>query len=114
MLQEHGNQEHGNDDIEDLIDLEEWAKAGKTPKPAKVYRIRIDTVKKDVTVPSMNGRQILALVNKTPEAYTLSQKIHGGAPIPIGADTVVRFDTPGIERFQTLARDATEGQERCR
>jgi len=105
-------QEQGNGDIEELIDLEECAKAGKTPKPAKVYRIRIDTVKKDVTVPSMNGRQILALVNKTPEAYTLSQKIHGGASIPIGADTVVRFDTPGIERFQTLARDATEGQER--
>ena len=95
---------------EELIDLEEWAKAGKPPKPAKVYRIRIDTVKKDVTVTSMSGRQILGLVDKTPEAYTLSQKIRGGAPIPIAADTVVRFDQPGIERFQTLARDATEGQ----
>jgi hypothetical protein len=105
-------QEHGNNDVEDLIDLEEWAKAGKAPKPAKVYRIRIDTVKKDVTVASMAGRQILALVDKTPEGYTLSQKIRGGAPIPIGADTIVRFDQPGIERFQTLARDATEGQVR--
>jgi hypothetical protein len=99
-------------DIEDLIDLEEWAKAGRPPKAAKVYRIRIDNVKKDVSVPSMTGRQILGLVDKTPEAYTLSQKIRGGAPIPIGADTIVRFDTPGIERFQTLARDATEGQGR--
>jgi hypothetical protein len=99
-------------DIEDLIDLEEWAKAGKTPQPAKVYRIRIDNVKKDVSVPSMTGRQILGLVNKTPEGYTLSEKVHGGASIPIGADTIVRFDTPGIERFQTLARDATEGQGR--
>jgi hypothetical protein len=99
-------------DIEELIDLEEWAKAGRVPKPAKVYRIRIDNVKKDVSVPSMTGRQILGLVDKTPEAYTLSQKIRGGAPIPIGADTTVRFDTPGIERFQTLARDATEGHGR--
>lgn len=105
--------EHGHspiaEELEELIDLEEWAKAGKTPKPAKVYRIRIDTVKKDVTVPSMTGRQILALVGKTPETHMLSEKIHGGAPEPIGADQVVRFDRHGVERFQTLALDPTEG-----
>ena len=111
MLQDREHDEHGHGAaaIEELIDLEEWAKAGKPPKPAKVYRIRIDTVKKDVNVPSMTGRQILALIDKTPETYMLSQKIRGSAPIPIGADTVVHFDTPGIERFQTLARDPTEG-----
>ena len=76
--------EHGHDEPEDLIDLEEWAKAGKTPKPAKTYRIRIDKDKKDVNVPSMTGRQILALVNKTPETHMLSQKIHGAAPKTIG------------------------------
>lgn len=112
MLQNREHNEHGHGaaaEIEELIDLEEWAKAGKTPKPAKVYRIRIDKEKKDVTVPSMTGRQILGLVNKTPENYMLSQKIHGGAPVPIDVDKTVRFDTPGIERFQTLARDPTEG-----
>lgn len=106
-------QDRGNgvaaDEPEELIDLEEWAKAGRPPKLAKVYRIRIDTVKKDVTVLSMKGREILALVGKTPETHMLSQKVHGGAPIPIGPDQTVRFDTPGIERFQTLARDPTEG-----
>jgi hypothetical protein len=112
MLHDHEDGEHTQaaaEEIEELIDLEEWAKGGKTPKPAKVYRIRIDKEKKDVTVPSMTGRDILGLVNKTPETYMLSQKIRGSAPVPIEADTVVRFDTPGIERFQTLARDATEG-----
>jgi len=94
---------------EELIDLEEWAKAGKTPKPAKVYRIRIDKDKKDVTVPFMTGREILGLVSKTPETHMLSQKIRGGAPQPVAADQIVRFDTPGIERFQTLALDPTEG-----
>jgi hypothetical protein len=106
-------QAHGHkvpsEEPEELIDLEEWAKAGKPPKPAKVYRIRIDTVKKDVTVSSMKGREILGLVGKTPETHMLSQKIRGGAPAPVGADQTVRFDTPGIERFQTLARDPTEG-----
>lgn len=94
---------------EALIDLEEWAKAGKDPKPAKVYRIRIDKEKKDVTVPTMTGRQILALVGKTPETHMLSQKIRGGGVEPVGADQPVRFDRPGVERFQTLALDPTEG-----
>lgn len=94
---------------EDLIDLEEWAKAGKKPKPAKVYRIRIDKEKKDVSVPSMTGRQILALVGKTPETHMLSEKIRGGGVEPIAADKVVKFDRPGVERFQTLALDPTEG-----
>jgi hypothetical protein len=106
------NEKGATDQIEELIDLEEWAKAGKTPTKAKVYRIRIDKEKKDVTGPSMNGRQILGLVNKTPERYMLSQKVRGGAPVPIDAAQVVHFNTPGIERFQTLARDPTEGQDR--
>jgi hypothetical protein len=105
----HQSQSGTAEEPEALIDLEEWAKAGKNPGPAKVYRIRIDKEKKDVTVSSMTGRQILALVNKTPETHMLSQKVRGGAPEPIGADAIVRFDTPGIERFQTLALDPTEG-----
>ena len=53
MLQ---NSEHGhNEEPIELIDLEEWAKAGKTPKPAKIYRIRIDKDKKDVTVAVHDG-----------------------------------------------------------
>ena len=95
--------------LEELIDLEEWAKAGKKPKPAKVYRIRIDKEKKDVSVPSMTGREILALVGKTPEKHLLSEKFHGGVVEPVKADQVVRFDRPGVERFQTLALDPTEG-----
>jgi hypothetical protein len=95
--------------IEDLIDLEEWAKAGRKPKPAKTYRIRIDKEKKDVTVPAMTGRQILALVGKTPETHMLSQKVRGAGVEPVGADETVRFDKPGVERFQTLALDPTEG-----
>lgn len=97
------------DELEELIDLEEWAKAGKDSKPAKVYRIRIDKEKKDVTVASMTGRQILALVGKTPETHMLSQKIRGAGMKPVGADETVRFDKPGVERFQTLALDPTEG-----
>lgn len=98
-----------DDDIEDLIDLEEWAKADRKPKPAKVYRIRIDREKYDVRVHSMTGKEILALASKPPDKYELSQKIRGGATEPIKPEQVVRFDRPGVERFQTQPLDATEG-----
>jgi hypothetical protein len=95
--------------LEELIDLEEWAKAGKKPQRAKRYRIRIDKVYKVVDVHSMTGRQILALVDKTPEKYLLSQKLHGGVVEAIKPDQVVEFHRHAIERFQTLALDPTEG-----
>jgi hypothetical protein len=95
--------------LEELIDLEEWAKAGKKPKHAKRYRIRIDKEYKVVGVHSMTGREILALVGKTPEKYLLSQKLHGGIVEPIKPDQVVEFHRHAIERFQTLALDPTEG-----
>jgi hypothetical protein len=95
--------------VEEIIDIEEYAKKDKKPPHAKGYRIRIDKEYKEVHVPEMTGRQILALVKKTPEKYLLSQKHRGGRVDPIGADQVVDFRCHGIERFQTLALDPTEG-----
>jgi len=95
--------------LEEIIDLEEWAKANKKPRRAKHYRIRIDKEYKVVDVHSMTGRQILALVGKTPERYLLSQKLRGGRVEPVKADQVVEFHIHEIERFQTLALDPTEG-----
>ncbi len=95
--------------LEEIIDLEEWAKADKKPKRAKRYRIRIDKEYFIVEVHSMTGREILALVKKTPETYLLSQKFRGGRVEPIKADQVVEFHRHQIERFQTLALDSTEG-----
>jgi hypothetical protein len=95
---------------EEVIDLEEFAKAGKKPPRAKKYRIRIDKQKYVVEVPGMTGRQILDLAGKTPvERYMLSQKLHGGQVKPIGLDEPVDFTTPGVERFMTMAKDQTEG-----
>jgi multiubiquitin len=91
------------------IDLEEWAKANKPPKRAKRYRLRIDKEYRVVEVHSLTGRQILGLVGKTPEAYLLSQKFRGGRVEPIEENQVVEFHKHQIERFQTLARDPTEG-----
>jgi Zn-dependent M32 family carboxypeptidase len=95
--------------LEELIDLEQWAKAGRKPQRAKRYRIRIDKEYKVVEVDSMTGREILALVDKTPEKYLLSQQLHGGVVEPIKPDQIVEFHRHAIERFQTLALDPTEG-----
>jgi Multiubiquitin len=95
--------------LEELIDLEEWVKAKKGPHKAKRYRIRIDKDKFVVTVHEMTGKEILALVAKTPDKYLLSQKFHGGRVEPVKPDQVVEFHRCEIERFQTLAKDPTEG-----
>ena len=95
--------------LEEIIDLEEQAKAGRSPKRAKSYRLRIDKDYKVVHVHSMTGRQILALVEKTPEKYVLSQKLQGGRIEEVGPEQVVEFHLHKVERFQTLARDPSEG-----
>ena len=95
--------------LEEIIDLEEHSKAGHPPKKAKKYRLRIDKVKYTVEVHEMTGRQILALADKTPEKYVLSQKKRHGVIEPVGADQVVKFHQDDVERFQTVARDCTEG-----
>jgi hypothetical protein len=95
--------------LEELIDLEEWVKAKKGPRKAKRYRIRIDKEKFVVTVHEMTGTEILGLAGKTPDKYLLSQKFHGGRVEPVKPEQVVQFHRCEIERFQTLAKDPTEG-----
>ena len=95
--------------LEELIDLEEWVKAGKKPCKAKKYRIRIDKEKFTVEVHEMTGTQILALVNKTPDKYLLSEKFKGGRVEPIQPNQTVEFHRCEVERFQTLSKEPTEG-----
>lgn len=95
--------------LEEIIDLEEWAKEDKKPKRAKKYVIRIDRTKYTVDVHEMAGTQILALAGKTPKEYQLSQKFRGGRVEVIAPTQTVEFYKHQVERFQTLALDPTEG-----
>lgn len=94
---------------EDVIDIEEFAKAGKPIPLGRHYRIRIDKQHFTVEVAEMTGRQILALVDKTPEGFILSEKLHGGSAKVIAPDEIVSFTKHGVERFMTTPRDTTEG-----
>ncbi len=93
----------------EVIDIEAYAREGKTPPKGKKYKIKVDNI--EFVVPeTLTGRGILQIAGKTPvERFQLNQKLHGGAVRKIGYDEVVNFSTPGIEKFMTIPLDQTEG-----
>ncbi len=96
--------------LDEVVDLEEYAQAGRKPPRARRYRIKIDKTKYEVEQSSMTGRELLVLAEKNPpERYMISQKPRGGQPKQIQLDESVDFTTPGIEKFLTLPLDQTEG-----
>ncbi|WP_449420516.1 multiubiquitin domain-containing protein [Phormidium nigroviride] len=96
---------------DEIIDIEEYAKAGKEPpRQCRAYRIRIDKQKYVVTRPTMTGRELLELAGKNPpEQYRIDQKLCGGKTVKISLDEKADFTAPGVERFMTLPLDQTEG-----
>lgn len=97
-----------NDD--DTIDLEECARTErKPPKGQENYKIRIDGEKYKVNTPVLTGREILGLVKKDYEEWTLNQKFRGGRRKPIEEEQKVDLSQPGIERFETIKKQAQQG-----
>lgn len=97
--------------VDEIIDLEEFAKAGKVPPSrCRGYRIRIGKKLYTVTRSTMTGRELLELAEKNPpERFRIDQKFQGGQTKRVGLDETVDLATPGVERFQTLPLDQTEG-----
>lgn len=107
-MSQHESNAQSTQELE-IIDVEEFAKAGRPVPPHRRYRIRIDRERFVVDQPSLTGREILRLVNKTPAEFMLSQKFRGGEVKKIGPDEHVDLTRPGVERFMTLPLDPTEG-----
>lgn len=101
-------QNMGTNEDNSIIDLEAFATAGKPVPPGHQYRIRIDKETLVVEVDHLTGREILALVDKTPEKFLLRQRVQS-AVLPVGADETVSFLAPGVERFMTIPNEVTEG-----
>ncbi len=99
----------GTGETEEVIDLEAYARDGKTPPEGKRYQIRIDKKYYIVHVSHMTGRQILELAGKEPEKFRLDEKFKGGVTKKIEPAEEVKFTAHGVERFMTLPLDPTEG-----
>lgn len=95
---------------DDVIDVEELAKAGKPIPRGTRYRIRVDRTVIVVDGPTITGREILMKAGRVPpERYQLDQKMRNGSIKKIGLNDVVDLTSPGIERFMTIPLDQTEG-----
>lgn len=105
------SQPSNNQTVTETIDIEEFAKAGRPVPHGCRYRIRIDRERFVVDEPCLTGAQILALVDRSPSEFLLSQKLRGGEVRKIGPDDKVDLTKPGVERFMTLPLDPTEGSD---
>lgn len=86
--------------LDELVDIEEYSRAGKRPPPAKTYRYRVDTDRRETSKPFLSGREILESAGREPaEDYVLIQRMRGTSNEVINLDEMVDFTTPGIERF---------------
>lgn len=108
---EHTKEDQGDELVlDDIIDLEEYAKQGRQPPLSKGYRIRINGEAFVVHDPVVTGREILTLAGLLPpENYTLRLKMVGQKPEKVGLDEKVDLRRKGVEKFKALPRDQTEG-----
>ena len=96
--------------LDEVVDLEEYAKAGKQPPLAKGYKFRVNGEAFVVQQPVVTGREVLTIAGLVPaEDYTLRLKMVGGKPEKIGLDQEVDLRRKGVEKFKALPRDQTEG-----
>jgi Multiubiquitin len=96
--------------VDDIIDLEEYAKLGKQPPLAKGYRIKVNGKHYVVHDPKLTGKEVLTLAGLLPvENYTLRVKKAGHKPEKVSLDEIVDLRCRGVEKFKALPRDQTKG-----
>lgn len=96
--------------LDEDVDLEVYAKAGKRPPLARGYRIKINGEVYVVQDPNPTGRAILTLAGLLPaKDYTLRVKVAVQPPRKVELDEKVDLRQPGVEKFKALPRDQTEG-----
>lgn len=96
-------------DGDDAIDLEACGKHNRRPPRGHKYRVRIDGAKHTLEAATATGTEILALVAKNAHDWSLNRKLHGGRRERIEPEEVVDLCAPGVERFETVRRQAQQG-----
>lgn len=96
--------------LDEIVDLEEYARQGKRPPRCRGYRIRINGKRYVFKTATPTGREILELAELTPPSnYTLRVKFFSGRPQKVGLNEEIDLRQPGVEKFKALPRDQTEG-----
>jgi hypothetical protein len=96
--------------LDEIVDLEEYARLGKKPPLSRGYRFKVNGEPFVIHEPQPTGREILTLAGLLPaENYTLRVKFAGEKPRKVEFDERVDLRHPGIEKFKALPRDQTEG-----
>lgn len=101
-----------DDEQDDVVDIEAFARRGEKPPGGMKYRIRVDKTVLVIATAMVTGREILTLAKRLPpERYRLDQKLQGGETRKVELDMVVDLTAPGLERFMSIPLDQTEGSE---
>lgn len=96
--------------LDEIADLEEYARNGTAPPHCKGYRVRINGKPFVFHDPKPTGREVLTVAGLLPpENYTLRVTVAGHKPRPVGLDEHVDLRHPGVEKFKALPTDQTEG-----
>ena len=96
--------------VDDIIDLEEYAKQGKRPPLSKGYRIKVNGDPFVLHDPKPTGRAVLTVAGLLPaENYKLRVKMAGQPLRKVGLEEKIDLREPGVEKFKALPRDQTEG-----
>lgn len=90
------------------IDIQAYAKEGKPVPPTGPYKIRINKQFFDWPKPTISGAEIFDTAKKDPAKNAAYQFVLG-KPQRVQLGDEVDLTTPGVERFETLPLDQTEG-----
>jgi hypothetical protein len=94
--------------MSDPIDLQAYAKEGKAVPATGPYKIRVNKEFFDWLKSTISDVDILSLAKKDPTKNAAYQFVHG-KPQRVKPGQDVDLTAPGVERFETLPLDQTEG-----
>lgn len=95
---------------DDAIDLEECARYERTPPRGQpFYLVKIDGEKYRFSKQVVTGEELLSTVEKTYDDWSLNRKFLNGRRRAIAKDTDVDLTDFGIERFETIRKQAQQG-----
>ncbi len=101
--------QHAELDEIEVVDLEEYACSEKPiPTHVKYYLIRVDKEKFRVQSP-ITAKEILIVAGLAPDDYHLQQKFRGGKREKLEPEQEVDLTKPGVERFESVPREACNG-----